>query len=101
MCELPEKAIKAQIASAVNLIVQTSRMSDGTRRVTHITEIVGATSDIISMSDIFLFEKKGLGPDGRVRGRFHSTGVMPKFAEKLAAAGIQLPLSIMNHSQDA
>jgi len=97
---LPEKAIKAQIASAVNLIVQTSRMSDGTRRVTHITEITGASADIISMSDIFLFEKKGLGPDGRVRGRFHSTGVMPKFAEKLTAAGIQLPLSLMNHSQD-
>jgi len=97
---LPEKAIKAQIASAVNLIVQTSRMSDGTRRVTHITEITGASSEIISMSDIFLFEKKGLGPDGRVRGRFHSTGVMPKFAEKLAAAGIHLPLSIVNHSQD-
>jgi len=97
---LPEKAIKAQIASAVNLIVQTSRMSDGTRRVTHITEITGATAEIISMSDIFLFEKKGLGPDGRVRGRFHSTGVMPKFAEKLAAAGIQLPLSLVNHSQD-
>jgi len=97
---LPEKAIKAQIASAVNLIVQTSRMSDGTRRVTHITEITGASAEIISMSDIFLFEKKGLGPDGRVRGRFHSTGVMPKFAEKLAAAGIHLPLSIVNHSQD-
>ncbi len=97
---LPERAIKAQIASAVNLIVQTSRMSDGSRRVTHITEITGASSEIISMSDIFLFEKKGLGPDGRVRGRFHSTGVMPKFAEKLAAAGIHLPLSIVNHSQE-
>jgi pilus assembly protein CpaF len=97
---LPEKAIKAQIASAVHLIVQTSRMSDGSRRVTHITEITGASSDIISMSDIFLFEKKGLGADGKVRGRFHSTGVMPKFAEKLQAAGIQLPLSLMNHSQD-
>jgi pilus assembly protein CpaF len=97
---LPEKAIKAQIAAAVHLIVQTSRMSDGSRRVTHITEITGATSDIISMSDIFLFEKKGIGADGRVRGRFHSTGVMPKFAEKLAAAGIQLPLSLMNHSQE-
>jgi len=97
---LPEKAIKAQIASAVNLIVQTSRMSDGSRRVTHITEIVGATAEVISMSDIFLFEKKGLGPDGRVRGRFYSTGVMPKFAEKLAAAGIQLPQGLVNHSQD-
>jgi pilus assembly protein CpaF len=97
---LPEKAIKAQIASAVHLIIQTSRMSDGSRRVTHITEITGATSEVISMSDIFLFEKKGIGPDGRVRGRFYATGVMPKFAEKLAAAGIQLPFSLMTHSQE-
>src|SRR6202046_5480108 len=97
---LPEKAIRAQIASAVQLIVQTSRMSDGSRRVTHITEITGASAEIISMSDIFLFEKKGLGPDGRVRGRFHSTGVMPKFAEKLSAAGIHLPFSLMDHSQE-
>ena len=97
---LPEKAIRSQIASAVHLIVQAARMSDGSRRITHITEIVGATAEVISMSDIFLFEKKGLGPDGRVRGRFHSTGVMPKFAEKLTAAGIHLPLSIVNHSQD-
>jgi pilus assembly protein CpaF len=97
---LPEKAIKAQIASAVHLIIQTSRMSDGSRRVTHITEITGATADVISMSDIFLFEKKGIGPDGRVRGRFYATGVMPKFAEKLAAAGIQLPFSLMTHSQE-
>ena len=97
---LPEKAIKAQIASAVHLIIQTSRMSDGTRRVTHITELTGAYSDVISMSDIFLFEKKGIGPDGKVRGRFHATGVMPRFAEKLTAAGISLPLSLVEHSQE-
>jgi pilus assembly protein CpaF len=98
--KLPEKAIKAQIASAVHLIIQTSRMADGTRRVTHITELTGAYSDVISMSDIFLFEKKGIGPDGRVRGRFHATGVMPRFAEKLTAAGISLPLSLVDHSQE-
>jgi pilus assembly protein CpaF len=95
---LPEKAIKAQIASAVHLIVQVSRMSDGTRRITHITELTGAFSDVISMSDIFLFEKKGIGPNGRVKGRFYSTGIMPRFAEKLAAAGIPLPLSLTDHS---
>ena len=97
---LPEKAIKAQIASAVHLIVQVSRMSDGTRRITHITELTGAFSDVISMSDIFLFEKKGLTPDKKVKGRFYATGVMPKFAEKLAAAGIALPLSLTDHSVD-
>jgi pilus assembly protein CpaF len=95
---LPEKAIKAQIASAVHLIVQVSRMSDGTRRITHITELTGAFSDVISMNDIFLFEKKGLGANGKVRGRFYSTGIMPRFAEKLSAAGIPLPLSLTDHS---
>jgi pilus assembly protein CpaF len=97
---LPEKAIKAQIASAVHLIVQVSRMSDGTRRITHITELTGAFADVISMSDIFLFEKKGLTPDKKVRGRFYATGVMPKFAEKLTAAGFSLPVSLMDHSVD-
>ena len=67
---LPEKAIRAQIASAVHLIVQIARMSDGSRRVTHITELTGAFSDVISMQDIFLFEKEGLGPNGKVKGRF-------------------------------
>jgi pilus assembly protein CpaF len=95
---LPEKAIKAQIASAVHLIVQVSRMSDGTRRITHITELTGAFAEVISMNDIFLFEKKGLTPEKKVRGRFHSTGIMPRFAEKLAAAGIALPLSLTDHS---
>jgi pilus assembly protein CpaF len=97
---LPEKAIKAQIASAVHLIVQVSRMSDGSRRITHITELTGAFSDVISMNDIFLFEKKGLGPNGKVKGRFYATGIMPRFAEKLTAAGIPLPHTLLEHSQE-
>jgi pilus assembly protein CpaF len=95
---LAEKAVRAQIAAAVHLIVQVSRMSDGTRRITHITELTGAFSDVISMQDIFLFEKKGLGLQGKVRGRFHATGIVPKFSEKLAAAGIPLPLGLLDHS---
>ncbi len=95
---LPEKAIKAQIAAAVHLIVQVSRQADGTRRITHISEITGAQSDIISMTDVFLFEKQGLGANGKVRGRFYSTGIMPRFSEKLIAAGIPMPLSIRDHS---
>ena len=95
---LPEKAIRAQIAAAVHLIVQASRMSDGSRRITHISEITGATSEIVSMQDIFLFEKQGLGPAGKVKGRFFSTGIVPKFAEKLKAAGIPLPLNLLDHS---
>ena len=96
--KLPEKAIRAQIAAAVHIIVQASRLSDGTRRVTHITEITGTSGEVISMNDIFLFEKKGLGAGNRVRGRFHSTGIMPKMSEKLTAAGIPLPTGLMDHS---
>jgi len=95
---LPEKAIRAQIASAVHLIVQASRMSDGSRRITHISEITGATTDIVSMQDIFMFEKMGLGPNGKVKGRFFATGIVPKFAEKLKAAGIPMSMSILDHS---
>jgi pilus assembly protein CpaF len=95
---LPEKAIRAQIASAVNLVVQVARMSDGTRRITHITELTGAHSDAVSMNDLFLFERKGLTPAGKVKGRFYSTGIMPRFNEKLIAAGIILPPGFTNHS---
>jgi pilus assembly protein CpaF len=95
---LPEKAIKAQIASAVHLIVQVARMADGSRRITHITELTGAYAEVISMTDIFLFEKLGLQANGKVKGRFYATGIMPKFAEKLLAAGITLPQSLRDHS---
>jgi pilus assembly protein CpaF len=95
---LPEKAIRAQIASAVHIIVQASRMSDGSRRITHITEITGATTEIVSMQDLFMFEKQGLGLNGKVKGRFFATGIVPKFAEKLKAAGIPFALNILDHS---
>jgi len=95
---LPAAAIRAQIASAIDLIVQVSRMSDGSRRVTHISEITGTSGDIISLQDIYLFEKLGLGPSGNVKGRFHSTGIVPKFGERLKAAGIPLGLNLLDHS---
>ena len=95
---LPEKAIRAQIASAVDLIVQAARMSDGTRRVTHITEVTGTSGEVVSLQDIYLFEKQGLGPTGAVKGRFHSTGIVPKFAERLKAAGIPLGLNLLDQS---
>jgi pilus assembly protein CpaF len=97
---LPEKAIRAQIASAVHLIVQIARMSDGSRRVTHITELTGAFSDVISMQDIFLFEKEGLGANGKVKGRFRATGIVPKFGDKLKAAGIPLPIGLLDYSME-
>ena len=95
---LPERAIRAQIASAVHLIVQIARMSDGSRRVTHITELTGSFSDVISMQDIFLFEKEGLGPKGKVKGRFVSTGIVPKFGDKLKEAGIPMPTGLLDYS---
>jgi pilus assembly protein CpaF len=88
---LPEKAIRAQIAAAVTLVVQVSRFNDGTRRITHITEITGMEEDVVSMQDVFVFDKQGVGPDGKVLGKFLATGIRPKCAEKLAASGISLP----------
>jgi pilus assembly protein CpaF len=95
---LPERAIRAQIASAVHLIVQASRMSDGSRRITHISEVTGTSGEIVSMQDLFVFEKRGLGPGGKVKGCFTAGGVVPKFAEKLKAAGIPLALNLLDES---
>ena len=83
-------AIRQQIASAVHLLVQASRFSDGSRRVTGITEVTGMEGSIITLQDLFVFEKRGIDPDGRVIGRFAATGIRPKFYEKLVAAGIRL-----------
>jgi pilus assembly protein CpaF len=97
---LPEKAIRQQISSAIQLIVQVARLSDGSRRVTHISEIIGSSGDMVSMQDIFLFEKRGVEPNGKVLGRFYATGVVPKFAAKLIAAGIPLSSGLVVHSED-
>lgn len=88
---LPEKAIRKQIASAVSLVVQIARFSDGTRRVTQIAEITGMESDVVSMQDLFVFEKQGVSTDGRVLGGFNCAGIRPKFSERLKAAGLELP----------
>jgi len=97
---LPERALKQQISSAIHIVVQVSRMSDGSRRVTHITEVTGTNGDVISMQDIFLFEKRGVGPEGKVLGRFRSTGIIPKFAEKLKDAGVPLAMNLLEVSQE-
>jgi pilus assembly protein CpaF len=90
---LPDRAIRTQIASAVHLIVQASRLSDGSRRITHISEITGTSGEIISMQDIYVFEKLGLTPQGKVLGRFKGTGIVPKLVEKLSSAGFKIPLN--------
>jgi pilus assembly protein CpaF len=88
------RSIRQQISSAVDLFIQTSRFSDGTRRITHITEVVGMEQDIITLQDIFLFEKTGLSENGKVLGRFRATGIRPKFYERLKASGIVLPTQL-------
>src|SRR6266699_1275234 len=95
---LPEKAVRRQIASAVAIVIQVARMSDGSRRVTHLTEITGMEEDTVSMQDVFLFEKQGIGKDGRVIGTFTATGIRPKFAERLKSSGINVPASLFEHS---
>ena len=95
---LPEKALRQQIASAIALVVQVSRMSDGTRRITYVTEITGMNADVVAMQDIFVFEKLGIDGSGRVLGRFKATGVAPKFNERLKVSGIVLPPTVFEHS---
>ncbi|HXE81055.1 MAG TPA: CpaF family protein [Vicinamibacterales bacterium] len=88
---LPEKAMRQQIASAIQIVIQQTRLSDGSRKVTSIAEITGMEGDIITMQEIFVFEKLGVTQDGKVIGRFRATGVRPKCAERLRACGIHLP----------
>jgi pilus assembly protein CpaF len=88
---LPEKAMRQQISSAIQIVVQQTRLSDGTRKVTSISEIIGMEGDIITMQEIFVFEKMGVSPEGKVIGRFRATGVRPKVCEKLKQAGVNLP----------
>jgi len=84
------ESVRQQIASAVNIFVQAARLSDGSRRVISITEVTGMEGDVVTIQDIFVFEKRGLSPEGKVLGRFAATGIRPKFYEKLLAAGIRL-----------
>ncbi|WP_332878239.1 ATPase, T2SS/T4P/T4SS family [Massilia sp. S19_KUP03_FR1] len=92
--DIPMQAIREQICSAVNLIVQQTRFSCGTRRVTYITEVTGIENNVISMQDIFRFEQDGFTPEGKVRGRFVPTGHVPDFIQDLVARGIEVDMSI-------
>ena len=94
---MPEKSVRQQIAAAITIVVQASRMSDGTRKVTSISEITGMEENIISMQEIFTFAKKGIGPDGKVIGAFQPTRIRPRFLDRLRTAGINLPPSLFEH----
>ncbi|MDR3772609.1 MAG: CpaF family protein [Terracidiphilus sp.] len=91
---LPEKSVRQQIASAITIVVQATRMSDGSRKVTSVAEITGMEENIISMQEIFTFNKKGIGPDGKVIGAFQPTRIRPKFLDRLRVSGIILPPSL-------
>lgn len=91
--DLPVRAIREQIANAIDVIVHQSRMSDGTRKITHITEVIGMEGDTIVMQDLFCFKETGLTIDGYIEGKFASTGIRPTFAEKLEINGFKLPSS--------
>ncbi|GAB4130163.1 CpaF family protein [Thermopirellula anaerolimosa] len=92
--ELPLKAMRTQIASAVNLIIQANRLQGGVRRITHITEVVGMEQDTVVMQDIFRYEQEGIDESGRSYGKFISTGIRPTFMPRLEARGIRLPANI-------
>jgi pilus assembly protein CpaF len=87
---LPDRAVRQQIVGGMDMVIQLSRLSDGTRKIVSISEITGAEGDVIAMQDIFVFDRQGIGPGGEVLGRFRPTGVRPKFAETLKARGVEL-----------
>jgi pilus assembly protein CpaF len=95
---MPERSVRQQIASAISVVVQVSRMSDGTRKVANISEITGLEENIISMQDIFNFVRKGIGPDGKVIGSFQPSGIRPNFLDRLRVAGILLPAELFERS---
>jgi pilus assembly protein CpaF len=94
---LTERTVRQQIASALNIVVQISRLSDGTRKVMSISEVTGMEENIISMQDIFLFQKKGIGPTGKVIGTFRPTRIRPRFLDRLQIAGITLPQTVFEN----
>jgi pilus assembly protein CpaF len=97
---IPEKSVRQQIASAITIVVQLSRLSDGTRKCVNISEISGLEDNVISMSDIFNFVRKGVAPDGRVVGAFEPTGIRPKFLERLRVTGIEFPNDFFQRSTE-
>jgi len=97
---IPDKVIRQQLASAINVVVHCARLNDGSRRVTAIGEVTGVEHDRVSMQDIYEFERTGVGPHGKVLGRFRATGAQPACLERLKAYGIHLPASIFHEEHE-
>lgn len=94
---IPDSAIRRQISSALDVVVQVSRMSDGKRRVTSVAEVTGMEGEVVTMQDIFVYQKMGIGESGEVLGQFVPTGIRPKFASRLVTSGIRLPADMFEH----
>jgi pilus assembly protein CpaF len=94
---LPEKGMRQQIASAINVVVQVGRLTDGGRKIVSISEISGMEGDVITMQDIFVYDREGIDSQGQVLGRFRATGIRPRFTERLKAYGIELPMSLFTN----
>jgi pilus assembly protein CpaF len=97
---VPERAIRQQIAAAIHVICHVTRLSDGHRRITSILEVTGMEGDVLTTQDIFVFERTGVTADGKVRGRFRATGIRPKCADRLAVSGRILPAQMFEHVQE-
>ena len=95
---IPDTAIRRQIASAIDVVVQVTRLSDGKRRVTNVAEVTGMEGEVVTMQDIFIYKKMGIGENGEVLGQFVPTGIRPKFAERLVTSGIHLPAEMFEGS---
>jgi pilus assembly protein CpaF len=91
---LPDRAMREQVASALDVVVQIARMADGTRRITSITEVTGMEGEVLSTQEIWRYRRRGIGGDGRVLGEFEATGIRPGFAERLRVAGVELSISM-------
>jgi pilus assembly protein CpaF len=98
---IPDTAIRRQIASAIDVVVQVTRLSDGKRRVTNLAEVTGMEGEVVTMQDIFVYKKMGIGENGEVLGQFVPTGIRPKFAERLVTSGIHLPVEMFESSSVA
>jgi pilus assembly protein CpaF len=97
--DLPERAMRQQIASAINIVIQVSRLGDGTRKLMQLSEIVGMEGDIITMQDIFIFEREGVGENDKVLGRFRASGIRPRCADRLKAYGVDLSTVLFTNNE--
>jgi pilus assembly protein CpaF len=99
--DLPMRAIREQISSAIHVIMQIARLADGSRRVTRVAELTGMEGEVVTMQDLFRFEQRGIDSDGRVLGDFRATGIRPRFADKFDIAGIHLPADLFMQERAA